>query len=110
MSKAVLTQNGRLGIDIGFFSTFTQLLSLMAKAAGYTQLGLPHLCLSGHVSRQAKREAWDQYVPMTRALTMMLLSHRTLGSHNSRDKSRQLSCTQTRSAAFGHDSFCPNQV
>ena len=49
-------------------------------------------------------------MPMTRALLMMLLSHRTLGSHNSHDKSRQLFLTQAQFAANGHDSFDHNRV
>ena len=49
-------------------------------------------------------------MPMTRALLMMSLSHRTLGSHNFRDKSRQRSMTQAPSAAFGHDSFDHGRV
>ena len=65
VSKAVLLQHDRRGIDIGFFFTFTQLLSLMAKAAGYTHFGLPHLCASRNVSLQALRDNGDPTCPWT---------------------------------------------
>ena len=69
-----------------FLSPLYATVRFMAAAAGYTQLGLPHLCAAEHVSLQAKMEGPGLYVPMDRAVTMMLVTHRTLGKHNSCDK------------------------